>query len=403
MDPAALPETVLANVVEQLDDAWVSDETGDVDVDATNTGSVLSGRRLEQFTAAQLEDPALLRAEDLGCAPLPAEHMAILLLGAGLGTRSGGQIHPLCEDPETGRTLIDLQLQRIAASPLRGAAKLILGSPLAQERWLAHLASYPQADRPRVLSSSIVAQMTTRQRRSQPSQRYRDASGRLSYNPAGHLEAVRGLVITGLLEDLRDCEVLFIASYSNWGLIFSDTTRIIAAHVARSTQAPGAPPFFVEVTRRSRAKATGSLLAWESVAGKRVLRLVKRAYGAGEPRRPDSGDVVMSTNSYYVSIPALRRQLAELDSLDPLRAAGTMRRQREVQALFDRTFPVRPYVSSRTTPDGIKVLQAERDLDQLTLLDPCPVRYIRVPQARGVSIKTPADLVDPDKRRYVVS
>ena len=81
---------------------------------------------------------------------------------------------------------------------------------------------------------------------------------------------------------------------------------------------------------------------------------------------------------------------------DRLKGAGAA----QLTQLFDAAFPVMPILTTKRYA-GDATLQAERDLDQLSLLSACELRAVQVPQSRAVSLKLESDLEDPTKRPFL--
>ncbi|MGK7877676.1 MAG: hypothetical protein AB4426_31555 [Xenococcaceae cyanobacterium] len=397
-------------------DAVPDDRPSPVDISATNEALVLGGRPLEDFVGVSPNDRRVLPLEELPHRAIASEQIAVGLLCGGLGTRSGGKVHPLLvvEEPDAQppRTLLDLKLEQLANSPLAGAKLLVLGSPLNETALRQHLEGLPVTQRPRLFTGGLVPRLAPYQVPSAPPILYRDESGHLSYNPAGHLDALRWLVVTGALADLHDVEVLMIASYSNWGRLFTNQALSGAAYAAeQGRQEPGIL-FVVEVTARPKDKRTGSMLVTRT-DDPDELRLVKYGYGGGVPTLTEGDTVLMSTNTLYFSLENLLRRLTRAcpevglpesrEALDKLlQDAREGRRRTEACQLFDTAFPVEPLLTLKRTAEGAAVLQAERHLDQLSLLPGSSIiKAVKVGAERAVSIKLTADLQDPLKQAYL--
>jgi UTP--glucose-1-phosphate uridylyltransferase len=422
-DDAAPDEVQLAGVLERFGSRWCfrhgeaasGAPPWPVDVSASNGALVLGGWRLDDFVGIGPNDARVPRLIDI---PAPAktlepEQLAVILLCGGLGSRSGGRVHPLLPIKHAGsrrtRTLLDLQLDRLAHSHLAGAKLLILGSLLNEAEIRQYLARRPGAQQPRLYLGGLVPRLTVLQMPDAPPLLYRDPLGHRSYNPAGHLDALRWLVGSGVLAQLDSVEVLMIASYSNWGRIFSVEALSLATRAAERSRRIRGLLFMVEVTPRPREKRTGSLLATR-VDSPQQLRLVKFGYGQGVPNLPQNERMLMSTNTIYVSVAAFLRRLRQAApaiglQANPeattrlLRDAATGRRRAEACALFDAAFPVEPLLTRKRSKEDTAVLQAERDLDQLSLLvGPSPLWAIEVGSDRAVSVKSATDLRDPVKQ-----
>jgi hypothetical protein len=419
-------EVRLAGVIERLSGKWhfASATTASnsqplpVDVAATNEELVLGGWRLDDFVGISPGDPRVPRVENLPQAtrPVKPEQMAVILLCGGLGTRSEGKIHPLLLVGDPGilhtRTLLNLQLDRLANSPLAGATLLVLGSLLNETALRQHLKGLPIARRSRLYTGGLVPRLAPSQIASAPSILYRDQSGHPSYNPAGHLDALRWLIVSGMLTDLHDVEVILIVSFSNCGRVFTVEALSLAAHTAEHGRQDSEVLFVVEVVARPKNKQTGSMLVTRADTP-HELRLVKYKYGRGEPRLSDGDSVLMSANTLYFSVASLFQRLcracpsvglpASREALVRLLQDVTAGQRRvEACALFDAAFPVEPLLTLKRTAEGAEVLQAERDLDQLSLLPrPFSLQAVEVGAERAVSIKIPADLEDPAKQAYL--
>ncbi len=394
-------------------------EAAVVDVDATNEVLVLNGRRLSDFVGIHPDDPKVPHLEEL---PPPSRAIApaaiaVILLCGGMSSRSGGKIHPLLQVEDSGRrrtpTLLDLKLEILAQSPLAQARRLVVASLLNEGRLREHLQTSRFAPQVSVYAAGLAPLLAVRQRLSGPPAVSCNRFGEPTYVAAGHLDALRWLVVSGTLATLQGIKVLLLASYSNWGRIFTPEALLLAGRVAEFRQ--GSDTLFIlEVITRPRHKKTGSLLV-EGPGDLSGFRLVKYGFGGDAPRLPEAGQVLMSTNTLYVNLENLMTSLVDacpqiglaacredLDAL--LREARQGSRRAEACALFDAAFPIRPVLTHKATPEGLQALQAERFLDQLALL-PGPTHFepVRVPPERGVSIKLLADLEDPKKRAYLFS
>jgi hypothetical protein len=423
----ARDELRLAGVLERLSGRWsfvdagsaLGDQPSLVDVPATNEALVMRGWRLDGYSGIVPGDPQVPRVEACPSTlrPIRAEQLAVVLLCGGLGSRGGGKIHPLLPvrglDTSCPQTLLDLQLDRLAGSPLAGATVLVLGSLLNETPLRRHLDGLPAARRPLLYLGGLAPRLTRSQNPDGLPSIHCGPSGRPSYNPTGHLDALRWLVVSGALAHLQRLDVILVTSYSNFGRVFTDATlTLAAAAVERGRQEPNAL-FVGEVVARPRDKWTGSMLVTKTDAPG-DLRLVKYSYGRGQPCLAASPEVLMSTNTLYFSVANLRRRLCHAcpavglpnhpaDFTMLLQEAATGQRRAEAAAVFDRAFPVEPLLTRRHIAEGVDVLQAERDLDQLSLLPGPPAfQPIEVSADRAVSIKLPTDLDDPLKRAYVL-
>lgn len=393
-----------------------------VDVGATNERVALNGKRLSDFVAVPPDDPAIdsLEAVAARARPLSAKRLAIVLLCGGLSFRSRGLVHPLLEirHPETGRnvTLLDLQLERFERSPLHGAARLIVGTPSNEDALRSHLAHLPGKRRPELYVGGMAPRLLPRQSAVGQPLEFRDESGMVSWNPIGHFEALRWLVLTGLLGRLREIDVVLFASYSNWGRYLTEGTLAVAGHAMNLAQQRRDWLFCAEVTPRPQEKRSGAIL----VRGSKVpheFRLIKYSYGRDAPEFPPGGKVLMSTNLLYFSRANLLERLAAaaaglddaglgladrqaMESFLANLAAGDSRDL--ASRILDAALPVPPHAISVSGTDGPLFLRIERDLDQLTLLPgPSFMTPLRAAPERGVTVKTPQDIESPAKREYL--
>ena len=422
----ARDELRLAGVLERLSGRWgfvdadsaLGDQPSLVDVAATNEALVMRGWRLDDYSGISPGDRQVPRIEVCPSTPRPIrpEQLAVVLLCGGLGSRGGGKIHPLLpvRSPDTScpRTLLDLQLDRLAGSPLAGATVLVLGSLLNETPLRRHLDRLPAARRPLTYIGGLAPRLMPSQSPGGPPIIHCGPSGRPSYNPTGHLDALRWLVVSGALAHLQRLDVLLVTSYANFGRVFTDAALKLAAYtVERGRQEPNTL-FVGEVVARPRDKWTGSMLVMKTDAPG-DLRLVKYGYGRGQPCLAASPEVLMSTNTLYFSVANLLCRLCQAclmvglpsypaDFTMLLQEAATGQRRAEAAAVFDMAFPVEPLLTRKHIAEGVDVLQAERDLDQLSLLPGPPAfQPIEVSADRAVSIKLPTDLDDPLKRAYL--
>jgi hypothetical protein len=137
------------------------------------------------------------------------------------------------------------------------------------------------------------------------------------------------------------------------------------------------------------------------------MRLVKYAYGSGLPQLPQDIGILMSTNTLYFRASALLSRLLAAypnEGIPPLRdeflrwlgETAPLHRYNERAALFDTVFPISPHLTIKRAPDGIEVIQAERDLDQLSLLGtPSPIQPVYVGGDRSFSVKQAEQLDNP--------
>jgi hypothetical protein len=395
-----------------------SDAPALVNVQATNGQLALSGRRLDEFVAVPPSDPRVIYAESepIAASRIDPTKIALLLLCGGLSFRTHGKIHPLMplQDPQTGRnrTLLDRQLDRLFESPLGTANCVIVATPLNEGDLRHHLEGLLSERRLRVCVGGLAPRLSPVQHTSGSPLLMHDPSGEISYNPVGHLEALRWFVLSGMLAEFADAQVIIIASYSNWGRIFNQETIDIAGTLARTAQTDEGVLFFVEVTRSEMNKERGSILVATDVSPG-DLRLVKDSYGQGRPRLAQGDSILLSTNTLHFSIPNLLERLRKAspsvdlpDTSDAiiqlLRNAAEGRRRDQLSRLFETTFPVEPYLIPVPADGTPEFLRVERDLDQLTLIPgPSPMKAVEVNPHRGVFLKLPSDFENSAKLAFV--
>lgn len=394
------------------------DELAPVDVQVTNEGLALAGRCLDDFLTVPPLDPRVIRAERALAASslIDPKEIVLLLLCGGLSFRSQGKIHPLIylQDPHSGRcqTLLDWQLDRLFDSPLGASTCVIVATPLNEGDLRHHLESFPPERSPRVCVGGLAPRLLPVQRTSGSPLLMHESSGEIAYNPVGHLEALRWFILSGLLAEFAESQVIIIASYSNWGRIFNQATVGLAGAMARTAQTDGEVLFFAEVTRREMDKERGSVLV-ATDSSPDNLRLVKDSYGRGRPRLTQGDSVLMSTNMLYFSIPNLLGRLREAGTsvalpatndaiLQLLRDAVEGRRRDQLARLFEAAFPVEPHLIPVSADGAPTFLRVERDLDQLTLIPgPSLMKAVEVNADRGVFLKLPSDFEDPAKLAFV--
>jgi hypothetical protein len=391
-------ECRLAGVVERLAGRWrfldspPSGETRPVDVAGTNKALVLRGRPLGAFPALAPGASEVVPLDRAAGTAIEPHRVVLVLLCGGLGTRSGGQVHPLLPvpDPRTGetRTLIDRQLDRLERSPLHSARTFALASLHNEDALRSHL-ERRGGIRPRVYAAGLAPRLAL----DQPpagAPRVHASAGGPTFNPTGHLDALRWLVAGGMFDQLADADVLVVASYSNVGRLFAAETLGVAGLAAERARSDPAALFAVEVVARPATKKSGAtLVAAEEPGG---VRLVKAGYGTGAVGKPPGDRVLMSTNTLYFPVSALRRRLG------PPRESGVP----AGCARFDAAFDIDPVLSRKADGAGGEALQVERDLDQLSLLPGPPgLTAVEVGDDRAVSLKLPADLDDPRKREFL--
>jgi hypothetical protein len=213
------------------------------------------------------------------------------------------------------------------------------------------------------------------------------ASTPASFNPGGHLDALRWLVISGLFRRAMSLDVLVFASMTNVSNVLDDSDRIVHCLMEQDRLA------LVEVTGRPQDKMTGSRLVRDGGA----FRLIKLAYGTGRPGL--TGDtVLMSTNTWWVRVDKMVSRLSHhaggVGLTQLLSDARKGDSRRSAADCFDSAFPVDPHLSVKHVNGG-DVLQAERDIDQLTFVTRDLIVPLVVDRGRGVSVKQIETLNSP--------
>ena len=264
-------------------------ELAPVDVQATNEQVALCGRRLDDFVTVPPLDSRVIPLKHCAAANSTIEPraVALVMLCGGLSFRSQGEIHPLkfLLDPQTGdnRTLLDRQLDRLGESPLNESPCVIMATPLNEAALHQHIAELSPKTDLRVCIAGLAPRLLPNQRTTGSPLVVRGPSGDISYNPVGHLEALRWLILSGMLSEFTHYKAIVIFSYSNWGRIFTPALVDIAGSLVRAAREDEHLLFFVEVTERDLDKESGSILVADNTGPDR-LRLVKFSYGRGRPR-----------------------------------------------------------------------------------------------------------------------
>jgi len=213
-----------------------------------------------------------------------------------------------------------------------------------------------------------------------------------SWNPGGHWDSLRWLIMTGAFSAVRDKRLLMIVSYTNFGEVFQDGRRVATRVWEQLREQPMALSV-VEVTIRPSQKTTGSFVVRDASG----FRLVKKDYGSGDFRRPAASEVLASTNTWWFDVERIEQRLISMlggdaQAWDALLADACVgRRMADTATLFDKAFSALPKITPKIV-GGRAVLQAERDLDQLSLLESGLVHPLRVPAARAVSLKRHEDV-----------
>ena len=393
-------------------------ERAPVDVAGTNEALTLGGSALAQFGAVPAGSDQVLHWADVARShdPLAPEKLSIVILAGGMSFRTDGKVHPLLDatDSRTGetRTLIAWQCERINRSCLAPARVCLVGNPFTEPLLRAEMARWTDGRLPLLYSSGLAPVLFPEQSRTGETRCYRGPTGEPVLNPAGHFEALRWLVLNGILGEMAEDEVVLFISYSNWGRIYTEETLSLAKMAADWGR--GSDDFLLlgEVSQSPvRAQSPGSFLTLRD-GEPSALRLVKFNYGLGsfrwEPERP----IFMSTNTLYFSVGSLlarlRRAAASLGGANPvagvremLRAARAGRRRAELSAVVDRAFPIPPQLMATRKGGRIEDLRIERDLDQVTLLPGSPYRAVEVGAERAVFLKLPSDFDDPRKKALI--
>ncbi len=369
-------EVVLADVIEPLRGCLQLDADGRVDVLETNRQLLLGGHSLDDFRLATAADvPICLE----GLTNVEARSKTgVVVLAGGINTRGGGAFGPLRKLGP--RTILEHHIHRLQRSVIRDARVLVFCSPL-------NAASIEHAFRGSVeISGFYRGGLTRRLAEFQPP----DGSVVLAtdggWNPTGHFDALRWLVISGSLDLVWDLDILLVHSLTNVGDFYRDANAII--QVVFDSGALAA----VEVTPRPLEKRSGSFLVVDRFGSHRLL---KYGYGPGHPVVGQADHQLMSTNTWWISLSALKRLLRQVldDCRSLVRAARNGQRRSEAKELIDTCLPVSPSLSIKRL-ENQTVIQAERDLDQLSL-NPVNLMPIRVHPDRAISMKCDADLKKP--------
>jgi hypothetical protein len=389
-----------------------------VDVSATNQELILQGKGLDEFTLIPPADRRVMQCDYVlrSEKEIDPATVVLLMLCGGMSFRSNGQIHPLKAIPDlagtTSVTLLDRQLNRISNSPLQKSACLVVGTPFNEDALKTHLAKLPEERRSVLYTGGLAAKLSPAQSDFGPPIVMRDPSGRIAYNPIGHLEALRWFILSGSLARFVETDVVILFSYSNWGRIFTNATLKIANLLKRLSEDDSQSIFLVEVAPRLLDKKTGSLLV-ASIDNPSKLQLVKYGYGQGKPLHASGASTLMSTNTWYVSVPNLLKRLKSfLPAIDlgdtPAALRGLLldasvgKRRDQLAGLFEASFPVAPQLIPASQDGFVSFLRIERDLDQLSLVRGLSaVKAVQVNPDRAVSLKVPADFENPAKLKFL--
>lgn len=390
-----------------------------VDVAATNDALVLDGRSLRSFVTRVPGDTQIPKASAIAAdfPLLAAEQIVVVLLCGGVSFRSRGTIHPLLvvDDPRTGRraSLLDRQLDRLAASPLGRARCIVIGNPL-NERPLRELLARrpPSPTSPRLCLAGLVPRLLPHQPGHGPLVPWLDRTGRIAYNPFGHFDALRWVMLGGLVHSDPRPEVIVVMSYSNWGQVFTEDTRAIASFARESIAKDASALFVAEVVARHPTAEKGSFLVTDEARPDKLC-LVKPGYGCGAPRIACKDEILLSTNTLYFSVSRLIARLAERMGDGPGTATAVgVRGEPQASspdldrraAAFEAAFPVPPFLIPTPTEQEPEFLRAERDLDQISLLPGHSlVDAVQVPGDRAIFVKLREDLEDREKARALFS
>lgn len=386
-----------------------------VDAKATNQELILHGRSLSNYEAMTPGSNLVLNEKRIDKQlhqHAPSKLVTIMLAG-GSSFRSGGQIHPLrrVQDPNTGvsKTLLQWRLYQLSQSPLSDSPVIIVSSPQNQVALTQHLDAIRNGHQTKLYSGGLAPCLSTHGVKKGFPVLLDDGYGRIAYSHLGHFEALRWLVLSGLLAELLNYDILFLCSYSNCGRIFDEKTLGIAGYLKKvSMQMDSTYSILVEVTGRLSTKKSGSCLMKQKGDSSNKLRLIKYNYGTGFPDIMDNESkfVLMSTNTWYISVSSLYRRLQDKnlfdESLDELlsKAKRGIRRS-ELSKIFDSAFPIPPQLIYTKTTQS-EFIRIERDLDQLTLLqDSFFVKPVEVNSDRAVSVKKLDDLKSKEKSSLI--
>lgn len=381
----------------------------EVDIQKTNEKIVLNKKQLNQFTFANPDNPLIPDIREfkkiLTC--LSSAKVGILILCGGLGTRSKGRVNPLLliKDKKDGKekTLLDLKLERIKKSPFSQSKVLVLASELNGKAIKIHLRNRISEEDLIFFEQDLVPRLKIHQSIQGPVSFHCDKSGQITYNPSGHFDALRSLVVKGFLAVLKEEKVLMISSYSNWGKIFNRDSLLAASYVVEQGKNNSETCLFIETTLKPSSKKTGSALVTELANPDRFL-LVKYDYGRGSPILEGLQSVLMSTNTIYIHIDNLIKRLLSFckdlglpqektDFLNVLKEIGRDQKNQKLETLFDLAFPVPPKLCLKVAKTGDRVIQIERDFDQISLVPQASLfKPIKVGPERSLSIKLPTDL-----------
>ncbi len=372
-------EVELADVLEPLRGHLRLDDHGRVDVHATNRHLLLGGRSLGDFRLATEGDVAT-RLEELADAQAKAR-IGVVVLAGGLNTRGGGEFGPLRKLGP--RTMLGHYLDRLRRSELGDAPVLVFCSPLNS----AELEQAFQGNDD--ISAFYRGGLAPRLAEVQSPDGPLVAAPGGGWNPTGHFDALRWLVISGALECVWDVDVLLIHSLTNVGNFLRQAHEISRIVVDSGVLAA------VEVTPRPLDKRSGSVLVVDECG---CHRLLKYGYGPGQPAVRQSTHQLMSTNTWWFSMATLKRQLRAVheDARTIIRAAQNGQQRENAKLLIDTCFPVAPILSTKRLEDRL-VLQVERDLDQVSLL-PVDLLPLVVDTERATTVKGDSDLEKPGVR-----
>ncbi len=389
-----------------------------VDVAATNGNIILNDTSLDGYQTIPPGDSLVERFETLQekNISLTPEKLCIVFLAGGMSFRTGGRVHPLLtigEDNSVSQTLLRRQLDRVYNSPLGNASVCVVGTPFNHDVLYKEIQKVPKERLPRLYIGGLIPRLSPYQKLDCNPLIYKDHSGRISYNPIGHFEAFRWFVLSGMLADLAQCSIILLTSYSNWGNIFTGQSLNIAGYTDDYAATNSDFVFLAELVKRLQKRRPGSILVTRKGADD-CLRLIKYNYGLGNLNFQHKHNMLLSTNTLYISIKNILKRLTTVyikanhltkymkGDEQKIKDAIFQLSKQKLSDLFDFAFPIAPQLIATPSQDNAEFLRIERDLDQLSFLPGKNVlKAVEVNNDRYISIKLESDFKDPLKRKYL--